>query len=159
MILDLIQFVKTHSDAINGLYEFGGAIFGLANLNALRKHKEVKGVHWSSFAYFMSWGVWNLAFYPINGLMFSFYGGAALVWVNMMWLAGVGILAAFPEPDLDFSFEAINLDFTATCTRANFHVGPCNGLPGRTCAVWSDDLHRAVPRYVHDDLTRMGLMP
>lgn len=73
-------------DIINGLFEFGGAIVSLMNVREIVRTKKVVGVRWEPTAFFSAWGIWNLYFYPHLGQWFSFAGGAALVYVNVMWI-------------------------------------------------------------------------
>lgn len=74
------------SDLINGLFELVGAFVIGLNVYRLYHDKQVKGVHWGSTFYFTAWGVWNLVFYPTNGLWFSLIGGIAIVAVQLVWL-------------------------------------------------------------------------
>lgn len=74
-------------DLINGTFEAGGAIVNLANIRALRRDKEVKGVDWRVYVWFASWGIFNLYYYPHLGQWLSFAGGAAIVSVNVTWVA------------------------------------------------------------------------
>jgi hypothetical protein len=74
------------SDLINGLFEAIGAVFLFLNILALLKDKTVKGVSIPSTIYFTSWGIWNIYFYPSNGLWFSFAGGVLLVIMNITWV-------------------------------------------------------------------------
>ena len=73
-------------DVFNGAFEFLGAPFIFMSVLKLHKDKEVKGVSWTHVAFFSSWGLWNLYFYPFMGAWFSFLGGVALVLVNITWL-------------------------------------------------------------------------
>ena len=73
-------------DFINGLFEFFGSFFLAMNVVRLHKDKSVKGVDWRAVAFFMTWGYWNLYFYPAVDAWWSFYGGLAIVAVNTTWL-------------------------------------------------------------------------
>lgn len=73
-------------DLFNGLFELGGACFLSLNLSALWKHREIKGVHWAPTVFFQAWGVFNLWFYPSQGLWWSMAGGCAIVTINTAWL-------------------------------------------------------------------------
>jgi hypothetical protein len=73
-------------DLINGLFEFVGAIFVILHILRLTKDKEVKGVSVVATAYFTSWGVWNVYFYPTNNLIFSFVGGVFLATANIVYV-------------------------------------------------------------------------
>lgn len=73
-------------DLFNGLFELGGALFLGLNLKALWKHREIKGVHWAPTLFFQGWGLFNLWFYPSQGLWWSFAGGCAIAAMNCAWL-------------------------------------------------------------------------
>lgn len=74
------------ADLFNGLYEFGGAL--MCGLNVLRAHRDKKfaGVSIFPVAFFTSWGLWNLYYYPHLNQWFSFAGGCFLVVTNGAWL-------------------------------------------------------------------------
>ena len=74
------------SDIINGIFEFIAGTFHLLNVKAILKDKMVKGFSPLPIAFFTSWGLWNLFFYPWNGLWWSFWGGVWLVGVNILYL-------------------------------------------------------------------------
>lgn len=74
-------------DLINGSFEFLGAFVLWQNVRALRRDKVLQGVHWTPTAFFAAWGLWNLFYYPSLDQWFSFWGGVAIVSVNLMWLA------------------------------------------------------------------------
>lgn len=74
------------SDFFNGCFELLGAAFTILSVKALLSDKEIKGIHWGPIVFFTSWSVFNLAFYPLNGLWWSFAGGIALFIVNSIWL-------------------------------------------------------------------------
>ena len=75
-----------NGDVINAGFEFAGALANFASVRALWKAKEVKGVHWGQFAFYLTWGAWNLFFYPANGFLWSFIGGIAIMSSNVAWL-------------------------------------------------------------------------
>ncbi len=75
------------NDFCNGLFEmFGGLMLGL-NVVKLYKDKEVKGVHWGAVAFFFSWGLWNLYYYPSLNQWWSFAGGCLIATMNLAWLS------------------------------------------------------------------------
>lgn len=77
----------TPFDAINGVFEAGGAILVWNNFRRLRRDKLVRGVDWRVTAFFSAWGFWNaVAYYPSLHQWFSFAGGIALVAGNCAWL-------------------------------------------------------------------------
>jgi hypothetical protein len=74
------------SDLINGGFEATGGILLFNNCRRLYKDKQVKGITISSTVFFSLWGIWNLIFYPINNLIFSFIGGSIIVSANILWI-------------------------------------------------------------------------
>jgi hypothetical protein len=75
------------NDAINGILELVGALFLLNNCRLLYQHKRVQGVSVAAPAFFTGWGLWNLYFYPAQGLWVSFAGGLCLAWTNILWVS------------------------------------------------------------------------
>ncbi len=76
-------------DLINGTFEvLGGLAIGLS-VHALHRAKVVRGVSWPHVAFFTSWGLWNLWFYPSLDQWFSFAGGVFLVAINAIWLGQI----------------------------------------------------------------------
>lgn len=74
------------SDAINALFELGGASVLVFNVMALHRDKKTLGVHIVPTAFFMTWGWWNLVFYPSVNAWWSFYGGILVTLVNTVWV-------------------------------------------------------------------------
>jgi hypothetical protein len=70
---------------INGAYETVGAAVVWLNVRRLLRDREVKGVSWWVQAFFASWGVWNLIYYPALGQWCSFTGGIVLTAGSMTW--------------------------------------------------------------------------
>lgn len=73
-------------DFVNGLFEFGGAIALIVSVFKLLRDREVRGIAWSSIAFFAVWGLWNLAYYPYLHQWFSLAGGSALVAANLLYV-------------------------------------------------------------------------
>ena len=73
-------------DLINGLFEFFGSLVLWMNVRQLYLDKKVRGVTWSATAFFMTWGYWNLYYYPHLGQWCSFAGGVSIVVANTVWL-------------------------------------------------------------------------
>jgi hypothetical protein len=73
-------------DVANGCFELGGAIIMLLNVMRLRKDKMLRGVDWRVTGFFLSWGLFNLAYYPSLDQVFSFVAGIAMCCVNFAWL-------------------------------------------------------------------------
>ena len=73
-------------DNVNGLYELLGGLFILLNCKKLLKDKKVKGISIIAVAFFASWGVWNLYYYPVLNQWCSFVGGIGIVVMNTIWI-------------------------------------------------------------------------
>ncbi len=78
----------TTPDAINGAFEFVGAIMNFSNVIRLYEDKQVKGVNIFPSVFFSLWGIWNLYYYPHLDQWLSFAGGCAIVIVNLIWVGG-----------------------------------------------------------------------
>jgi hypothetical protein len=76
-------------DLTNSLFEVGLAMMLLLNLQRIRRDKKVQGFDWRVVAFTTAWGVWNLFYYPSLSQWYSFYGGIAVVTVNIIWLGHV----------------------------------------------------------------------
>lgn len=74
-------------DVINGSFELLGAVATWGNAHRLWRDRVVRGVDWRSMAFFCTWGLWNLIYYPNLGQWLSTVGGAALVVGNLAWVA------------------------------------------------------------------------
>lgn len=53
----------TFHDAINAVFEGGGAIFLMLNVRRLLKDRSVKGVSLVTTTWWTAWGFWNVYFY------------------------------------------------------------------------------------------------
>lgn len=73
-------------DLINGAFELAGGILCFANVKRLYRDKVVQGIYWPVQAFFFTWGVWNLFYYPSLHQWFSFLGGLLLVIGNGSWV-------------------------------------------------------------------------
>jgi hypothetical protein len=73
-------------DQINAIFEFVSALFIGINVWRLYKDKRVAGVSLWPTAFFASWGLWNLYFYPALNQWWSFGAGIGIVIVNVLWL-------------------------------------------------------------------------
>ncbi len=78
--------MTNYSDLINGCFEAFAGGFAFLNIRKLYKDKQVKGVSLLSVIFFSVWGVWNVIFYPLNGLWISFVGGLVVVILNIIWV-------------------------------------------------------------------------
>lgn len=75
-----------YTDLINGLFELVAGCLSLMNVRKLYVDKQVKGVSIAPVAFFTTWGLYNMFFYPHNGLMLSFWGGVVMTIVNLIWV-------------------------------------------------------------------------
>jgi membrane protein YdbS with pleckstrin-like domain len=73
-------------DIINGLFEVLGGYFIFLHIKTLYEDKEVKGVSWAAVLFFVTWGYWNLYYYPHLGQFISLVGGVVLAVANTIWL-------------------------------------------------------------------------
>jgi hypothetical protein len=73
-------------DVVNACFEFGGAWCTWRNAYELYKVRKISGVYWPMTAFFATWGLWNLVYYPALGQWWSFAGGIALVLGNLAWV-------------------------------------------------------------------------
>jgi hypothetical protein len=76
----------TLPDLINGIFECSGGFFIALSIRRLHRDKKVRGVAWQPVAFFTTWGLWNLYFYPALDQWLSFAGGVLLVATNAVWL-------------------------------------------------------------------------
>ena len=74
-------------DVVNGSFELIGGIALWQNVRQLLKDQRTRGVTWTATAFFMSWGYWNLFYYPHLDQWWSFVGGLNIVAANTVWLA------------------------------------------------------------------------
>ena len=73
-------------DVINGLFEFVGGLCSWANVYKYMQDRKVAGVYWPSTVFYISWGLWNLYFYPALNQPWSFWGGVFLTLGSIAWL-------------------------------------------------------------------------
>jgi hypothetical protein len=76
----------TIPDLINGGFELISSIMVWWNIATLYRDKEIKGVHIVPTAFFFSWGIWNLFYYPHLNQWLSFFGGCSIVLANGIWV-------------------------------------------------------------------------
>lgn len=74
-------------DTINAAFELAGAFAAALNLTRLWRDRIVAGVDWRAFALFTAWGIWNLFYYRHLEQPHSALAAAALVIINIGWLA------------------------------------------------------------------------
>ena len=77
----------TLSDIINGCFELFGGVFVLNHCRAVLRDKKVAGVSIISSMFFLSWGIWNLYYYPVLNQWCSFVGGIFLALTNAFWIS------------------------------------------------------------------------
>lgn len=73
-------------DLTNGLFEFLGGFFVLLHVRRIVKDKSVKGISIPAMTFFVSWGIWNLFYYPSLDQWWSFLGGLFIVLMNCLWV-------------------------------------------------------------------------
>lgn len=77
----------THPDLINCSFEFGGAIAQCVNIRRLLRDRMVRGISLSTTTFFNAWGLWNLYYYLHLEQPWSWFGGAFLTSINLIWLS------------------------------------------------------------------------
>lgn len=73
-------------DTVNGMFELFGGFFILMSIIRIHREKSATGVHWLHAAYFLSWGYWNLFYYPHLDQCLSFFGGLLIALMNTIWM-------------------------------------------------------------------------
>ena len=84
MLTALIKLIKP--DMVNAAISLAGSCFLWANVRSLYQEKEVKGIHWSSVAFFTALGFWNLFYYSTLSQWYSAVAGISGVTANVVWL-------------------------------------------------------------------------
>ena len=74
------------NDIINASFEFFATWFVLNNCWVVIADAKVAGVSILSTAFFMSWGGWNIYYYPSLGQKFSFYCGIGVLLSNILYV-------------------------------------------------------------------------
>ena len=74
-------------DLINGSYEFLGGIALWNNVYGIWKDKAYAGIRISSMAFFTSWSLWNLYYYPHLNQWISFFGGLSIGLANLVFVS------------------------------------------------------------------------
>jgi hypothetical protein len=144
----------TTPDLINGFFETCGGIMLLLHCRRLYQDKEVKGSSPWAATFFMSWGYWNLYFYPHLGAWASFFGGILVVAVNTLWVGMMTYYIRYPLPDpRSHHMIAAEIVLPAFDPRNNCYlfadgskVRPSTDYPGKFYAVFTD----GHPRMVED---------
>lgn len=77
----------TVPDLINGLFEGFSGAFTLLNIRKLYRDKQLRGCSWVTCAFFTSWSIWNVYFYPHLNQMISFIGGLVIGVTNLIYLS------------------------------------------------------------------------
>lgn len=73
-------------DIFNGVFEFLAAVMVYVNCRRLRRDRKVAGITPWSTVFFLLWGIFNIFFYPSQGLWWSFCCGVLVVVCNLYWI-------------------------------------------------------------------------
>jgi hypothetical protein len=73
-------------DAINSFFEMGMFVVILMGIYKLVQDKYVAGFHWAQVAFPMSWGMFNLVYYPSLGQTLSTVAAVFVVVANIVYL-------------------------------------------------------------------------
>jgi hypothetical protein len=76
-------------DILNAGFEFFGAVAVAASVRKAWRARSVVGVDWKTPAFFWSWGVFNLFYYPHLDQWASTVAGACVLLANTAWLGVV----------------------------------------------------------------------
>lgn len=76
-------------DHINALFEFGGACAIALSVRRIARDKTIKGMHWAPIAFFTSWGIFNIFYYPAIDQIWSFRAGMLVTMVNLVYLSAI----------------------------------------------------------------------
>ena len=74
-------------DTINAFFEAAGAVFILPSILKAWRERMIRGGHWLTPAFFFSWGIWNIWFYPAAGQPLSGAVAIGCAVANGAWLA------------------------------------------------------------------------
>jgi len=73
-------------DAINALFEVGGAFAIIPSIVAAWRAKKIVGVSIVTSLFFTSWGWWNIFYYPSLDQTLSAAAAGMLATTNSIWL-------------------------------------------------------------------------
>jgi hypothetical protein len=73
-------------DTINACFHLGGGLSLWLNVYRLQRDKIVAGVWAPSTVFYTAFGLWNLAFYGVNGCPLSLVAASLSVSANLTWL-------------------------------------------------------------------------
>lgn len=76
-------------DVINGVIELCGSLLTWMNVRQVIKDQGHAGIFVPAVAFFMTWGLWNLYYYPHLEQMSSFFGALSLVIANISWVSAM----------------------------------------------------------------------
>ena len=74
-----------NQDFINFIFETFGFIFIILSINKLLRNKDSSGVSSSTILFFISWGIWNIYYYPYLSQHWSALGAVLTLIANIIW--------------------------------------------------------------------------
>lgn len=77
--------MSNNYDLVNALFELGGAVMLWLDVARLLRDRQLRGVYLPVRFFFLSWGVWNVFYYPAIGQTASFFAGLSVVAANAAW--------------------------------------------------------------------------
>lgn len=83
-------------DGVNGAFELFGGFVLLLHVRRLYIDKVLSGVSVVATAYFVTWGFWNLYYYPHLEQWISLVGAIAVVFVNVVWISMMAYYIRWP---------------------------------------------------------------
>ena len=73
-------------DVINGVFEAIGGFVILLSVRKVLQDRQVHGVHWGHVLFFVTWGWWNLYYYPHLDQWYSAAGAGGVALANTAWM-------------------------------------------------------------------------
>lgn len=74
-------------DAINALFELGGAVVVVLSIRRALEGGDIKGLSGWHVAFFTCWGAWNIFYYPTLDQWLSFGAGVVMTLANFTYAA------------------------------------------------------------------------
>lgn len=73
-------------DKINGLFELIGSMTTWMSVRRVYVDKGYSGIWLPAVLFFLSWGFFNMLYYPSLRQWWSFFGGCSMVAANIAWV-------------------------------------------------------------------------
>lgn len=78
----------TSPDVINSVLELGSAAIAWSNFYRIYKDRQVKGVHWINWNWYILWGFWDIFYiYPALNQPVTIYFATVKLIAHISWLS------------------------------------------------------------------------